>query len=271
MIAESRRRTRPRRLRLGSPLRRPGWRRGLAYAALAIAILGGGFLWLRSSSLVAVRQVRVVGLSGPSVGPITRTLESRAKTMTTLNLDVPALLRSVASYPYVHALNVSTHFPHGVTIDVIEEVPLANVSLGGHTVIVDHAGQMLPRSVKPSGPLPSVPLGPSGGGGGTPPAGGNADRITASRPLAVLRVLAAAPYGFLAHIRSATTSAAHGVVVQLRQGPWIYFGSRGQAVAKWRSALALLAARGAGSVAGAQYLDVSDPRSPSVGAHVPGS
>ena len=269
MIAEPRRRMRLGRL-LVSPMRRLGWRLTLALAVLAVAILGGGFLWLRSSSLVAIHQVRVTGLSGPNVAQITRTLKRRAKTMTTLDLDVSALLRSVAAYPYVHSLSVSTHFPHGVTIDVLEQVPLATVSVGGRTLIVNGSGEIVPSSGAHSGRLPSVPLGLSGGGGASTPDGG-ADRITASGPVAALRVLAAAPYRFLPHIKSATTTSAHGVVVQLRDGPRLYFGPRGHAVTKWNSALALLAARGTEAVAGAQYIDLSDPRSPSVGANLPAS
>ena len=268
MITEPRRRTRLGRL-LVAPMRLLGWRLTLALAVLVMAILGGGFLWLRSSSLVAIHQVRVTGLSGPNVAQITRTLKSRAKTMTTLDLDVSALLRSVAAYPYVHSLSVSTHFPHGVTIDVLEQVPLATVSVGGRTVVVNGSGEMVPGSVGHSGRLPSVPLGSSGGGGGASTPDSDADRITAPGPVAALRVLAAAPYGFLPHIKSATMTSAHGVVVQLRDGPRLYFGPRGHAVAKWNSALALLAARGSEAVAGAQYIDLSDPRSPSVGANLP--
>ncbi len=78
MIAEPRRRRRLGRL-LVSPMRLLGWRLTLALAVCVMAILGGGFLWLRSSSLVAIRQVRVTGLSGPNVAQITRTLKSRCE------------------------------------------------------------------------------------------------------------------------------------------------------------------------------------------------
>lgn len=276
MIAEQRRRRSRRRPRPRPPVRLLDWRLAVAAVVIVLVILGGGFLWLRSSSLVAVRQVRVTGLSGPGAGPIRSALTSEARTMTTLDLDVGALLRSVSSYRYVRSLRVSTHFPHGVTIDVHEDVPLATISLGGRTVTVTGTGELVPRGVRPSGPLPSVPLGSPGSraggqaGGAGDPAGG-AERITAPGALAALHVLAAAPYRFLPHIKSAKRTAAHGVVVQLRDGPWVYFGARDKAAAKWTAVLALLAARGSNSVAGAQYLDVSDPRSPSVGAHISGS
>jgi cell division protein FtsQ len=275
MIVEPRRRTVLSRLRPAAQKRWLGWRLALALAALVLVILGVGFLWLRSSSLVAIHRVQVTGLSGPNVGQITRTLKSRAKTMTTLDVAVSALLRSVSAYPYVRSLSVSTHFPHAVTIDVLEQVPLATVSVGGRTLVVNGSGEMLPGSVRHSGPLPSVGLGQlrrSGAGDVSAANGvgadGDANRITGQAAVAALHVLAAAPYRFLSHIKSATETAAHGVVVQLRDGPQVYFGPRGRARAKWTSAFALLAARGSNAVAGAQYLDVSDPRSPSVGAQI---
>jgi cell division protein FtsQ len=212
--------------------------------------------------LVAIRQVQVTGLSGPDVAQIRRALTASAETMTTLNLDVSALERAVQDYPYVRSLRVSTHLLHGVTIDVLEDVPVALVSTRGRTVTVNGAGRVLPNDGAPHGLLPSVPLGTSSS------IAAGASRLTAAGPLSALTVLAAAPYGFLSHVASAVASSAHGVVVQLRNGPQIYFGQGGQLVAKWTAALAVLA--GAGS-AGAQYIDVSDPERPAVGARVPAS
>jgi len=228
-------------------------------------LLGGGWLWFRSSSLVAIKQVRVTGLSGPGVAQISSSLTASAETMTTLNVDVSALERSVSAYPYVHSLSVSTHFPHGVTIDVLEEVPVATVSVGGHTVAVSGAGQLLSNADTPHGPLPSVALGAATT---SAPA---ATRLTATGPLSALAVLAAAPYGFLGHVAGAVASPTHGVVVQLRNGPQLYFGQLDELADKWHSALAVLAAAGSSGANGAQYIDVSDPERPAVGARVPAS
>jgi cell division protein FtsQ len=73
--------------------RRPG-RRGLIALLTAIVVLGGGFLWLRSSSLVAVRRVVVTGLSGPNVGQIRTALRQAALSMTTLDYSTAKLRRT---------------------------------------------------------------------------------------------------------------------------------------------------------------------------------
>jgi hypothetical protein len=241
----------------------------LGALAAVVILLGGGWLWFRSSSFVAVHQVRVTGLSGPDVSAITRALTTTAETMTTLDFDMAKLKRSVEAYPYVHALDVSTEFPHGVTIGVLEQVPVATSSVGGRIAVVDGAGDLLPSAGTPHGPLPSVPLGSASsayvGSGGS----SSGDRITARGPLAALKVLVAAPYAFLPHIASAFSTSAHGVVVTLRGGPRLFFGPLVQLADKWNSALAVLAARGSATAAGAGYIDLSDPGRPAVGAHAP--
>jgi cell division protein FtsQ len=235
----------------------------VAVLAAAVILLGAGWLWFRSSWLVAVHEVRVTGLSGPGVSQITRALTIKAETMTTLDIDVSALQRSVAAYPYVHSLNVSTQFPHGVTIDVLEEIPVATVSADGRATAVDAAGELLRSAGTSHDALPSVPIGSISMGTS------GAGRITAPGSLAALRVLAAAPYGFLPHVARAFSSSEHGVVLQLRNGPQLYFGPVAQLADKWTAALAVLSARGSAAATGAAYIDVSDPERPAVGAHVP--
>jgi hypothetical protein len=83
-----------------------------------------------------------------------------------------------------------------------------------------------------------------------------------------LRVLAAAPYRFLPHIARVVTNSTHGVVIELRSGPQVYFGPAGQLADKWTAVLAVLSARGSAAAAGAAYIDVSDPARPAVGTHL---
>ncbi len=187
--------------------------------AAVVILLGGGWLWFRSSSFVAVRQVRVTGLSGPNVGPITRALTTTAETMTTLDFDMSKLKRSVEAYPYVHSLDVSTELPHGVTIDVLEEVPVATSSVAGRVTVVDATGSLLSSAGTRHGPLPSVPLG-SVSTGGAETDGATSGRITAPGPLAALKPC----WSPLLTASSRTSpapsaSSAHGVVVKLRDGP----------------------------------------------------
>jgi hypothetical protein len=74
--------------------------------------------------------------------------------------------------------------------------------------------------------------------------------------------LAAAPYQLLDHVQSATENNAHGVVVDLRNGPSLFFGEPGLAEAKWIAARDVLADPGS---TGAGYIDVTDPRRPAAG------
>ena len=83
--------------RLPATPRRYVWRRrrlrlALIVALIATPLLAGGWLWLRGSSLVAVRHVRVTGVHGSQARAIDAALSSAARGMTTLDVH-PAALR----------------------------------------------------------------------------------------------------------------------------------------------------------------------------------
>jgi cell division protein FtsQ len=224
----------------------------VAAAALAILLVAGGaWLWLRDSSLVAVNRVTVTGESGPDAGQIRLALTAAARNMTTLDVQVNQLRMAVAPYPVVKELSVSTQFPHGMRIRVIEQVPVAVVSAGGQRIAVAGNGTLL-RDVIPGASLPTIALAVMPGG----------TRLTgAARTEASL--VAAAPSELLARIGQVFTTASHGLAVQLRNGPSIYFGSAGRLGAKWAAAAAVLADP---SSDGAPYIDVTVPGRPAAGA-----
>jgi cell division protein FtsQ len=218
---------------------------------VALAV-GGAWVWLRDSSLVAVNGVTVTGASGPSAGRIDAALEAAAHGMSTLHVNVGKLRAAVSEFPSVKNIKVATSFPHGMRIQVIEQQAVAVLSAPGQRAAVAGDGTVLRDSSLPGG-LPTVPVGalPSG------------SQVTDARTLAMLAVLGAAPYQLLDHVQSVADNAAHGVVVQLRNGPSLYFGAPGLGSAKWTAASEVLA--DAGSV-GAGYIDVTDPRRPAAGA-----
>jgi cell division protein FtsQ len=221
---------------------------------VVLMVAGLGWLWYRDSSFVKIRHVTVTGLSGPDIPQIRGALEQSALTMTTLNVQVGKLDAAVSEYSAVHSLSVTTQGHHAVLIRVDEQVPVASVNSGGELVVVDGSGHLMPQSTVAHAVLPTLSL-------ASAPSG---DQITAAGTLASLRVLQAAPYPWLAHIRTATTSTAHGVIVHLRNGPEVYFGPANQLAAKWTALSAVL--RDSGS-AGAQYIDVSDPQRPAAGVN----
>ncbi len=242
--------------RLGIPRLWPPRLRSWQTIALLLAVVlvaALGFTWYRGSSFVRIERVTVTGLSGPDVPRIRRALSAAARRMTTLEVNIARLEAVVAPYGFVRSLTVTSHGAHGVVIHVVEEVPVAVLTAGARSVVVDAAGQVVPRGAAhtalPVVPVRSIPTaGAIGGGSG-----------------AAVRVLAAAPYPLLARIANATSSSQHGVIVQLRAGPQIYFGPALELGRKWLAAIAVLQNSGS---AGASYIDVTDPERPAAGAGV---
>ncbi|MGA2014167.1 MAG: FtsQ-type POTRA domain-containing protein [Solirubrobacteraceae bacterium] len=215
-----------------------------------MALLGGGWLWLRDSSLVAVEHVTITGVSGPDATQVRTALVLAARDMTTLDVQTRRLRTAVAPYPVVKAFAVSTQFPHGMRIHVIEQVPVAVVVAGGVRTAVSSDGTLL-HDVTAAAGLPAIAL-------GVAPGGTRVGGITLSE----VRLLAAAPYALLAKVQAAGSDAAHGLTAQLRDGPAVYFGADSQLTEKWAALAAVLSAP---SSAGASYIDVSVPRRPVAG------
>ncbi len=250
MIAERWRAGQRRRAVRRRAIRLPGPRL-IAASALVLALLAGGWLWLRDSSLVAVRRVTITGVSGPDAGRIRGALMLAARNMTTLDVKNGELNTAVAPYPVVKSISVSTQFPHGMRIRVAEELPVGEITVGGRAVAVASDGVLLHDAARTS-QLPTISL-PSAPGG---------NRITERDGLQLIALLTAAPYQLLPHLTEASSNAAHGLVAQLRNGPSIYFGDASRLGAKWAAATAVLANSGSD---GAEYIDVTDPQRPVAG------
>lgn len=232
--------------------RRISLRVRVAIAAVAVlALLGGAWLWVRDSSLVAVQKVAISGVYGPESGQIRQALTLAARNMTTLDVRVGQLRTAVGPYPVVKDLRVSTQFPHGLRIRVIERLPVGAIVAGGHAVAVTGDGTLLHDVA--AGSLPQVPVRLLPGGS-----------VLTDRPtLDALALLSVTPTRMLSRIAQVTETSAHGLVAQLRPGPSLYFGDASDLDAKWIAATEVLADP---SSAGAIYVDVSDPSRPVAGA-----
>jgi cell division protein FtsQ len=240
-------RRRPRRRLLAS---KPARRLAVAVVALA-GVLGGGWLWLRDSSLVAVERVTVTGVSGPDAAQIRSALVAAGRTMSTLDVHVDRLRTAVAPYPVVRDVRVSTQFPHGLRIRVVEQLPVGALVAGGRAVAASADGTLLHDVPGPS--LPTVPV----------PALPGGSRVTDPSALEALSLLAVTPLRMRSRIAQVTVSSTHGLTVQLRSGPSIYFGDQTRLDAKWTAATTVLADP---SSTGASYIDVTDPERPVAGA-----
>jgi cell division protein FtsQ len=233
--------------RVRSVPRLPRW----AVWALAVtALLIAGLLWLRDSSLVAVQKVTVTGLSGPETARVTRQLETAARDMTTLHVRGDQLRSVVEPYPVVKDLRVSTDFPHGMRITVVENTPVAAVIVDGAKTPVSADGTLLRGADQRD--LPVVPLRASPGG----------DRVGDRTARAAIAALAAAPTALRARATRASTTRADGLRITLNNGPELRFGGADRLAAKWAAAAAVLSSEDA---RGATYLDLRYPERPAAG------
>lgn len=221
----------------------------LAVAA-ALLLLGGAWLWLRDSSLVAVQKVSIAGVSGPNAGQIRSVLSRAARNMTTLDVRTGQLRLAVAPYPVVKDIQVSTQFPHGMRIRVVEQLPVAALEAGGRTIAAAGDGTVLHDVSTTSLPVIAVPVLPGG------------SRVTERPALEALTLLSVGPPRVLARIAQVSSEPSHGLVVELRSGPSLYFGDGSDLDAKWVAATEVLADP---SSAGATYIDVTDPARPAAG------
>lgn len=238
-------------LPIAMPVRyRLPWRTA-AGALLVAGLLGGGWLWLRDSSLVAVSQVRISGVRGPQAVQIEALLRSTARRMTTMDFNAGALRTAVAAYPVVAAVKASTGFPHAVHIRVIERPPVAMLLAGGQRTALAADGTALGAQLA-SGSLPTL-------SGSFAPIPGQ--RIGDASLRADVAVLGAAP-SILARFIARVYDGPEGLTVAMRNGLLVYFGDSSRPHAKWLSLARVLADP---SSAGARYVDVRVPERPAAG------
>jgi cell division protein FtsQ len=242
------------RLHLPSPRRLLSGRRGRLLAValvLGALLLGGGWMLLRHSPLVTASDVHVSGLSGPEAGAIEAALVGAAHHMSTLDASAGALRAAVAPFRVVQELHVSTSFPHGLNIDVVERLPVAALTAAGTRTAVAADGVVLgPALLQASLPTLTASL--------LPPVG---QRVKDGTLLAGLAVLGAAPGPLRPHVAS-VQNGARGVTMTMRNGLLVYFGDATLAHAKWQALVRVLADA---SSAGAGYVDVRLPSRPAAG------
>jgi cell division protein FtsQ len=219
--------------------------------ALAVPVLAGGWLWLRHSSLVSVEHVRIGGVHGSDAHAIEAALTGAARQMSTLDVQQGKLRAAVASYPVVGALRVSSSFPHGLHIQVLEQPPVAILSAGGVNTAVAASGVVL-GTARASEALPtltsSVQLQPG-------------QRVREAKLLDDLAVLGAAPARLAKSVERAY-SGPKGLTLVLHGGLQAYFGDSSLPHAKWISLARVLADANS---AGASYIDVRSPERPAAG------
>jgi cell division protein FtsQ len=226
----------------------------LVSALAAVPLLAGGWMWLRNSSLAAVRNVSVSGLHGPEAGEIESALVRAARAMSTLDVHPSALIAAVAPFRVVRAVHVSASFPHAMSIRVVEQLPVAAVQFGAVRTAVAADGAVLgPALLRRS--LPLVSTGPA-----TAPVP-TGQYVRAGALSGELTVLGAEPAPFR-KVVARVFSGSEGITVELRDGLLIYFGDATLPHAKWLALARVLLDQ---SSAGATYIDVRVPERPAAG------
>ena len=223
---------------------------------MLLAALGCGYLfWLRDSSLVAVDNVRVTGVTAGDTQQVVGALENEAETMTTLHVRAERIERVAATFPTVASVDVDTSFPHSMTITVHERPPALIVRTPDEEVPVAADGTILTgvEAPKDGGDLPlltvsELPDGPQ----------------LAGDDLSQARVLGAAPEPLRPLIDAVEVTKDYGVVVTLNGEIPVRFGSSASAPAKWAAAAAVLADS---RLTALTYLDVRLPQRPAAGGN----
>jgi len=251
------------------PLRRPrplhalwaigggSWRYRLAVVAILAATAGAAYMfWLRDSSLVAVDNVDVVGVTSGDRAQIVGGLTRVAEDMTTLHVDTARLEQAARAFPTVAAISIDPNFPHGMRIEVTERPPALVVSADGEQVAAAADGTLL-RGVEVSDDdhLPVLELGKVPGGGALD-----------GDPLDQALVLGAAPEPLRPLIEKIDADDKYGIEVTLRGGIPLRFGSSSAAADKWAAAAAVLADP---KLDGLTYVDVRVPERAAAGGASP--
>lgn len=212
--------------------RRVSWRYRIGLAAILATVLGAGYLfWLRDSSLVAIDNVDVVGVTSGDREQIVAELTRAGEQMTTLHLDRARIEATARAFPTVDSVELYTNFPNGLRIEVDERPPALLVRSRSREVAVAADGTLLNGvEVAEDEPLPVVEVDEI-------PAQGS----LAGEPLEQALIAGAAPEPLRPLIDNVDHDEDRGVTVRLRGDIPVRFGSGARAAEKWAAAAAVLA------------------------------
>jgi cell division septal protein FtsQ len=220
-------------------------------ALAATPLLVGGWMWLRQSPFVSVEHVQISGVHGPQAAAIDAALTGAARRMSTLDVNSGALRAATAQFVVVREVRAAPRFPHGLSIHVVEQLPVAALVVGGARTAVAGDGVILGPELLSSS-LPTVAGYHEGLSG---------QRVQGPNVLAAVTVLGAAPMPLRRAVARVYTGP-DGLTIAFRNGLLAYFGDATLRHAKWISLARVLADS---SSQGSSYVDVRLPARPAAG------
>ncbi|MDX6677279.1 MAG: cell division protein FtsQ [Solirubrobacteraceae bacterium] len=225
----------------------------LVVATVLVVTVSSG-MWLRTSSLVRVKNVTISGIEGRQAAEIRDALSVAALDMTTLAVDRDELRDAVSSYPVVRSLRTSSDFPHGLRIEVNAYDPVAALQPeSGSPTAVAADGTLLPGTAAAGLPMVGVRKLPGGA------------RVRDDSTLRAVQLLGAAPAPLRRRV-SRVFRGTNGIAATVENGPKLYFGGGTRPRAKWAAVAQVLAHD---SSRGASYVDVRIPERPVAGGFQP--
>jgi len=217
----------------------------------AVAIFAGYTYWLRDSSLVAIKNLEVLGVSSHTQegGQIVSAVEVATGEMTTLHLQPELLDEELARFPRVESAKIEADFPNGATVTVVERGNGSVFDTGSEKLLIATDGTVLGTAGAGTESLPKI-------GTGDPPAGSRLE----GRTLVQALVLGAAPSELRTYVEQSDFSK-DGVEVTMSNGLVLLFGDASNADEKWKAAASVIADP---ELTDASYVDLSVPRRPAI-------
>jgi cell division septal protein FtsQ len=132
-------------------------RAGLIFLGVLAVVAAIAFLWLRSSSVFAVRDITASPTKHVTEQQLAEAVAG-ARGVSLLKVSTGAIQQSLAALPYVRSVHVYRHFPDGLEVQVEEYRPAARVQTGdGKMWLVADSGRLLEKiPASGSSPLPLV-------------------------------------------------------------------------------------------------------------------
>lgn len=129
-----------------------GRRRAVPIVLLIVVVAAAGaFLWLRSSSVFAVKSVTATATERVTRQDIIDAT-TEAMGVSLLRVSTGAIEEALSTLPYVRSADVYRSFPNTLEVQVVEYEPLARVQASeGSVWLVSEDGRVLERVAPPRG------------------------------------------------------------------------------------------------------------------------